>query len=33
VVGLGPDQIIVPPGVSVLRINPSVVRIGLAKER
>src|SRR5215510_5868925 len=33
VVGLGPDQIVVPPGVSVLRITPSVVRIGLAKER
>jgi hypothetical protein len=30
---LGPDQIVVPPGVSVLRINPAVVRIGLAKER
>jgi hypothetical protein len=33
VVGLGPDQILVPPGVSVLRITPSVVRIGLAKDR
>lgn len=33
VVGLAPDQIVVPPGVSVVRINPSVVRVGLAKER
>jgi hypothetical protein len=33
VVGLGPDQILVPPGVSVLRITPSVVRVGLAKDR
>jgi hypothetical protein len=33
VVGLAPDQIVVPPGVSVLRITPSVVRIGLAQER
>jgi hypothetical protein len=32
VVGLAPDQIVVPPGVSVLRITPSVVRIGLAQE-
>jgi hypothetical protein len=33
VVGLGPDQILVPPGVTVLRITPAVVRVGLAKER
>jgi YbbR-like protein len=33
VVSLGPDQIVVPPGVSVLRINPAVVRVGLARER
>jgi YbbR domain-containing protein len=33
VVGLGPEQILVPPGVSVLRITPAVVRVGLAKER
>ena len=33
VVGLAPDQIMVPPGVSVVRITPSVVRIGLAHER
>ena len=32
VVGLGPDQIVVPPGVSVLRITPATVRIGLAKQ-
>ena len=33
VVGLAPDQIMVPPGVSVVRITPSVVRVGLAQER
>ena len=33
VVGLAPDQIMVPPGVSVVRITPSVVRVGLAHER
>lgn len=33
VVSLVPDQIVVPPGVSVLRINPAVVRVGLARER
>ena len=33
VVGLAPDLIMVPPGVSVVRITPSVVRIGLAHER
>src|SRR5499426_1196757 len=33
VVGLAPDLIIVPPGVSVVRITPSVVRIGLAQDR
>src|SRR5258705_8945356 len=33
VVGLGPEQILVPPGVSVLRITPAVVRVGLTKDR
>ena len=33
VVGLAPDLIIVPPGVSVVRITPSVVRVGLAQDR
>ena len=33
VISLGPDQIVVPPGVSVVRINPSVVRVGLASQR
>ena len=33
VVGLAPDQIVVPPGVSVIRITPSIVRVGLAQER
>jgi len=33
VVGLAPDQIMVPPGVSVVRITPSVVRVGLAQDR
>jgi YbbR domain-containing protein len=33
VVGLAPDLIMVPPGVSVVRITPSVVRVGLAHER
>ena len=32
-VNLGPEQVMVPPGVSVLRINPSVVRVGLASRR
>ena len=32
VVGLAPDLIMVPPGVSVVRITPSVVRVGLAQE-
>jgi len=32
VVGLAPDLIIVPPGVSVVRITPSVVRVGLAQD-
>jgi len=32
-VGLAPDQIVVPPGVSVIRITPSIVRVGLAQER
>jgi len=33
VVGLAPDLIMVPPGVSVVRITPSVVRVGLAQDR
>ena len=33
VVGLAPDLIMVPPGVSVVRITPSVVRVGLAQQR
>lgn len=33
VVSLGPEQIVVPPGVSVLRVNPAVVRVALARER
>jgi len=33
VVSLGPDQVVVPPGVRVLRVNPAIVRVGLAKER
>src|SRR5262249_60186821 len=32
-VGLAPDQIVVPPGVSVIRITPSVGRVGSAQER
>jgi hypothetical protein len=32
-VGLAPDQIVLPPGVSVVKITPSVVRVGLAAER
>ena len=31
-VSLGPEQIVVPPGVSVLRVNPGVVRVMLARE-
>lgn len=30
---LGPEHIIVPAGVTVLRVNPDIVRIGLAQER
>jgi hypothetical protein len=30
---LGPEQVIVPAGVTVLRVSPDVVRIGLARER
>ncbi len=30
---LGPEQIVVPAGVTVLRVNPDIVRIGLARER
>ena len=28
-VSLGPEQVVVPPGVSVLRVNPAVVRVAL----
>ena len=28
-VSLGPEQIVVPPGVRVLRVNPAVVRVAL----
>ena len=30
-VSLGPEQIVVPPGVRVLRVNPAVVRVALAR--
>ena len=33
VVSLGPEQIVVPPGVRVLRVNPAVVRVTLAPRR
>ena len=33
VISLGPEQIVVPPGVSVLRVNPGVVRVMLTQER
>lgn len=33
VLRLGPEQIVVPPGVSVLRVTPAVVRVALARER
>jgi hypothetical protein len=33
VLRLGPDQVTVPAGVTVLRVNPDIVRIGLARER
>jgi hypothetical protein len=33
VLSLGPEQIVVPPGVSVLRVNPAVVRVALARAR
>jgi YbbR domain-containing protein len=33
VVSLGPEQIVVPPGVSVLRVTPAVVRVALVRER
>jgi YbbR domain-containing protein len=33
VVSLGADQIVVPPGVSVMRVNPAVVRVALARGR
>jgi YbbR domain-containing protein len=32
-ISLGPEQIVVPPGVSVLRVSPSVVRVALARRR
>jgi YbbR domain-containing protein len=32
-VSLGPEQVVVPPGVRVLRVNPGVVRVELAPER
>lgn len=32
-VSLGAEQIVVPPGVSVLRVNPAVVRVTLAHKR
>ena len=32
-ISLGPEQIVVPPGVSVLRVNPAVVRVALARRR
>jgi YbbR-like protein len=33
VISLGPEQIAVPPGVSVVRVNPGVVRVMLTRER
>ena len=33
VVSLGPEQIVVPPGVSVLRVTPAVLRVARARER
>jgi YbbR domain-containing protein len=33
VLRLGPEQVIVPAGVTVLRVSPDTVRIGLARER
>ena len=33
VISLGAEQIVVPPGVSVLRVNPAVVRVALARGR
>ena len=32
-VNLGPEHVVVPPGVSVVRVNPGVVRVVLARER
>ena len=32
-VSLGAEQIVVPPGVSVLRVNPSVVGVALSRRR
>ena len=33
VVSLGPEQIVVPPGVRVLRVTPAVLRVALARGR
>ena len=33
VLSLGPEQIVVPPGESVLRVNPTVIRVALAPAR
>ena len=33
VASLGPEQIVVPPGVSVYRITPSVVHVALQRQR
>jgi hypothetical protein len=33
VVSLGPEQIVVPPGVRVLRVTPAVLRVALTRER
>jgi len=32
-VRLGPEQVVTPPGVSVLRLTPSTVRVAVARER
>jgi len=32
-INLGPEQIVVPPGVRVLRVTPPVVRVALAPAR
>ena len=33
VLSLGPEQIVVPPGVTVLRVSPAVVRVALGRAR